>query len=107
MKGRFHAEGRDKAGHPGHDVKLPTLESSKMKWISLPSPYPEVSAWGCWIENWQYVLSYNSKSRLWATTVKPLGRTELPKTLLGWFATREEAIEAVEQHNKKGSLGSL
>jgi hypothetical protein len=72
-----------------------------MKWISLPSPYPEISVWGCWVGNWQYVLSYSRKEEHWAASVKPMGHSPT-KTALGWeFKTREEAIEAIDQHYKE------
>jgi hypothetical protein len=72
------------------------------KWVSLPTVVPNMRTWGCWTERWQYLLSHDLKFDIWAASVKPLGRPDLPMTELGWeFKTREEAETAVEQHRAR------
>jgi hypothetical protein len=70
-----------------------------MNWFDVPSPFPEITLWGCSREPWQYVLSHNADRNDWAASAKVDGRPETARIELGWnFATRAEAEAAVEQH---------
>jgi hypothetical protein len=73
-----------------------------MNWLTMPPVHPEITAWGCVREPWQYVLSHNTERNDWAASAKPAGHAEATSIELGWqFKTRAEAEAAIEQHYRK------
>jgi hypothetical protein len=69
-------------------------------WQKLPSPFPEITAWGKYAGPFQYVLSYNSTKLRWAASFKRTGVPE-PIMPIGVFKTEIEARAACEQHYRK------
>ena len=71
-----------------------------MNWFNMPSPFPEITTWGCIRGPWNYVLSHNADRNDWGASVtryQPVRNG--PRLDLGWhFANRAEAEAAIDQH---------
>lgn len=67
-----------------------------MNWLPMPSPFPEITAWGAYAGEFTYVIGFNSSTHKWTASVKH--RTYEHAIMLGYGATRTEAELLCNQH---------
>lgn len=76
-------------------------QSKPLEWISVPSIFPEIEAWGATKEPFQYMMSYDRSEYSWSVSAKAYPNAG-PRIDLGRWISRHKAIQACENHWKKG-----